>query len=96
MNSAQNTVITPKRRIAVDALPESDGRAHIILATSPSSEAATEAVPGLAPDGRLVVLGVGLGNIEAGPMDLPMGRRRVMGSPWGGAAMSWPPQAFGP
>src|SRR5271165_876096 len=69
---------------AGDALRAWDGGADIILATAPSSEAATEAAPGLAPDGTLVALGVGPGNIQVSPMDLVGGRRRVMGSPSGG------------
>jgi alcohol dehydrogenase len=67
-----------------EALREWDGGADIILATAPSSEAATDAFPGLAPDGTLVVLGVGPGNIQVSPMDLVGGRRHVMGSPSGG------------
>ncbi len=69
---------------AGDALREWDGGADIILATAPSSEAATDAVAGLAPDGTLIVLGVGPGNLQVSPMDLVGGRRRVMGSPSGG------------
>ena len=69
---------------AGDALRAWDGGADIILATAPSSEAATDAVPGLAPDGTLVVLGIGPGNISAGPSDLVGARRCVMGSPSGG------------
>jgi len=69
---------------AGDALRGWDGGADIILATAPSSEAATDAVPGLAPDGTLVVLGIGPGNISASPSDLVGARRCVMGSPSGG------------
>jgi len=76
--------VNTKAQKAGDALREWDGGADVILATAPSSEAATEAAPGLAPDGTLVVLGVGPGNVQASPMDLVGGRRRVMGSPSGG------------
>lgn len=76
--------VNSKARKTGEALRDWDGGADIILATAPSSEAATEAVPGLAPDGTLVVLGVGPGNIQASPMDLVGGRRKVMGSPSGG------------
>ena len=90
-------MVNTKAQKAVAALRERDGRANIILATAPSSEAATKAVPGLAPAGTLVVLGVGPGNIEAGPMDLIMGCRRVMGSPSGGAQRCpGHPKLFGP
>jgi propanol-preferring alcohol dehydrogenase len=75
---------------AGDGLREWDGGADIILATAPSSEAATDAIPGLAPDGTLVLLGVGPGNISVAPFDMIGGRRRVMGSPSGGAAISAP------
>ena len=76
--------VNTKAQKVGDALREWDGGADIILATAPSSEAATDAVAGLAPDGTLVVLGVGPGNISVSPMDLVGGRRRVMGSPSGG------------
>lgn len=67
----------------VDALREWDGGADIILQTAPSTQAATDAFPGLAPDGTLVVLGVGAGTISATPLDFIFGRRRLMGSPSG-------------
>jgi D-arabinose 1-dehydrogenase-like Zn-dependent alcohol dehydrogenase len=75
--------INTKSKKSGDALKEWDGGADIILATAPSTEAATDAFPGLAPDGTLVVLGVGPGNITASPMDLVGGRRHLMGSPSG-------------
>lgn len=78
--------VNTKAKKAGDALREWDGGADIILATAPSSEAATEAVPGLAPDGTLVILGVGAGNISIAPFDMIGPRRRVMGSPSGGRA----------
>jgi len=59
------------------------GGAQVILATAPSVESINQAFGGLAPDGTIVVLGVGLGNIEVNPVDLVMGRRRVLGSPAG-------------
>jgi alcohol dehydrogenase len=76
--------VNAKTQKVGDALREWDGGADIILATAPSSEAATGAIPGLAPDGTLVALGVGPGGISASPMDMVGGRRRVMGSPSGG------------
>lgn len=75
--------ISTKSKKAGDALKEWDGGADIVLATAPSSEAATDAFPGLAPDGTLVLLGVGAGNVTASPMDLVGGRRHLMGSPSG-------------
>jgi len=76
--------INTQAQRAGDALRAWDGGADIILATAPSSEAANDAIPGLAPDGTLVVLGVGSGYISAMPFDLIGARRRVMGSPSGG------------
>ena len=65
------------------ALLDWDGGADIVLATAPSTEAATDAFPGLASDGTLVLLGVGPGDIKVSPMDLVGGRRHLMGSPSG-------------
>jgi alcohol dehydrogenase, propanol-preferring len=68
---------------SADALREWDGGPDIILQTAPSTEAATEAFPGLAPDGTLVLLGVGAGEVTTSPADLISKRRRLMGSPSG-------------
>jgi alcohol dehydrogenase len=76
--------INTQAQKAADALRAWDGGADIILATAPSTEAANQAIPGLAPDGTLVLLGVGPGNISVGPPDLIFARHRVMGSPSGG------------
>lgn len=75
--------ISTQSKKAGEALTEWDGGPDIILATAPSTEAATEAFPGLAADGTLVLLGVGAGNITAFPADLISRRRRFMGSPSG-------------
>jgi D-arabinose 1-dehydrogenase-like Zn-dependent alcohol dehydrogenase len=75
--------INTKSKKAGDALKEWDGGADIILATAPSSEAATDAFPGLAPDGTLVLIGIGPGDVKASPADLVGGRRHLMGSPSG-------------
>lgn len=75
--------ISTQSRKAGAALLEWDGGADLILATAPSTEAATDAFPGLAPDGTLVLLGVGAGEIKVTPMDLVGGRRHLMGSPSG-------------
>ena len=60
-----------------------EGGANVILATAPSVEPMTAALPGLAPDGTLAVLGAAPGEISVTPMDLIGARRRVMGSPSG-------------
>jgi len=79
---AEHFISTQAKKTA-DALREWDGGADVILQTAPSSEAATEAFPGLAADGTMVVLGVGPGAITTSPMDLIGGRRRLLGSPSG-------------
>jgi alcohol dehydrogenase len=76
--------INTQSQKASDALLAWDGGADLILATAPSSEAANAAIPGLAPDGTLVILGVGAGNISMTPFHMIFPRRRVMGSPAGG------------
>jgi alcohol dehydrogenase len=80
---AEHFISTQSKKSA-DGLQEWDGGPDIILATAPSMDAATEAFPGLAPDGTLVLLGIGAGNITASPSDLISKRRRLMGSPSGG------------
>ena len=76
--------VNTRARKAGEALREWDGGADIIVATAPSTQAASEAIPGLAPDGTLILVGVGPGNITVGPPDLIFTRHRVMGSPSGG------------
>ena len=75
--------INTKAAIPGDELRTWDGGADIILATGSSFDSMTAAFPGLATDGTLVVLGVGAGSLNFDPMQLIMGRRRVMGSPAG-------------
>jgi propanol-preferring alcohol dehydrogenase len=66
-----------------EALLDWEGGANIILATSPSAELMTEALPGLAPDGTLAVLGAAPDEITVNPVDLISARRHLMGSPSG-------------
>ncbi|HET8667886.1 MAG TPA: alcohol dehydrogenase catalytic domain-containing protein [Terriglobales bacterium] len=75
--------INTKAQNVVEALHAWDGGADLILATAPAVEPATASFPGLAPDGTLVVLGVGPGTINVNPSDLVGGRRHLMGSPSG-------------
>ena len=79
---AERFISTQGKKTA-DALREWDGGPDVILQTAPSADAATEAFPGLGPDGTLVLLGVGAGNITVAPFDLIGQRRRLMGSPSG-------------
>lgn len=71
------------KKNASEGLRQWEGGADLILATAPSVESVNQAFGGLAPDGTIVVLGVGPGNIEVNPIELVMGRRRVLGSPAG-------------
>lgn len=66
-----------------DELRAWDGGADIILATGSSFDSMAAAFSGLDTDGTMVVLGVGPGSLVLDPMQLIMGRRRVMGSPAG-------------
>lgn len=75
--------IATKGKNTAQELQAWDGGPDVILQTAPSAEAATQAFPGLAPDGTLVLLGVGAGNITVAPFDLIGARRKLMGSPSG-------------
>ena len=66
-----------------EALRAWEGGADIILATPPVAEPMMAAFPGLALNGTMVVLGAPPDNIAVNPMELIMGRRRLMGSPAG-------------
>jgi D-arabinose 1-dehydrogenase-like Zn-dependent alcohol dehydrogenase len=66
-----------------EALLDWEGGANVILATAPSTRPMTDALPGLAPDGTLVVLGAAAGEISVAPMDLIGARRHLIGSPSG-------------
>lgn len=75
--------IDTKKESPGDALRSWEGGANIILATPPVAGPMTAAFPGLAINGTMVVLGAPATNIEVNPIDLIMGRRRLMGSPAG-------------
>ena len=75
--------INTKKQSASEALSAWEGGADVIVATAPTVECVTDSFAGLAPNGTLLVLGVGPGNIGINPMVLVMGRRRLMGSPAG-------------
>ena len=55
------------------------GGAQVILATAPSSKAMSEVIDGLAPNGRLIVLGAAAEPIEVTPLQLITGSRTVQG-----------------
>ena len=68
---------------AAAALAAWDGGADVILATPPALAPVNETFNGLAPDGTMVVLGVGAGDVQVAPLDLIMPRRRIIGLPSG-------------
>lgn len=63
---------------AAEAL-QRHGGAQVILATAPSSKAMSELVAGLAPNGRLMVVGATAEPIEVTPVQLIMGTRTIQG-----------------
>jgi D-arabinose 1-dehydrogenase-like Zn-dependent alcohol dehydrogenase len=75
--------INLKRESASEALRTWEGGADIILATPPAAGPMMAAFPGLALNGTMVVLGAPPDDIAVSPMELIMGRRRLMGSPAG-------------
>jgi alcohol dehydrogenase len=54
-----------------------------VLATAPDAETMAAAIPGLATDGTMMVLGAPFAPLTVSPFDLIMGRRRLMGNPAG-------------
>jgi D-arabinose 1-dehydrogenase-like Zn-dependent alcohol dehydrogenase len=63
---------------AAEALQELGG-AQVILATAPSSKSMTEVIDGLAPNGKLMVIGVTTDPIEVTPVQLVNGSRSIQG-----------------
>jgi D-arabinose 1-dehydrogenase-like Zn-dependent alcohol dehydrogenase len=63
---------------AAEALQRAGG-AQVILATAPSSKAMSEAIDGLAPNGKLVVIGVAVEPIEVTPVQLITKVRAIQG-----------------
>jgi D-arabinose 1-dehydrogenase-like Zn-dependent alcohol dehydrogenase len=61
-----------------EALQELGG-AQAILATAPSSKSMTEVIDGLAPNGKLIVIGVSTDPIEVTPVQLVSGSRSIQG-----------------
>lgn len=55
------------------------GGARVILATAPSSKAMSELIDGLAPNGKLVVVGATMDPIEVTPLQLIRGVRSIQG-----------------
>ncbi len=55
------------------------GGAKVILATAPSSKTMSELFDGLAPNGKLMVIGVSFDPIEVTPVQLVSGSRTIQG-----------------
>ena len=70
--------IDSKSGNAAEALQEMGG-AQVILATSPSSKAMSELIDGLAPNGRLMVVGVAPDPIQVTPIQLITKSRTIQG-----------------
>ena len=70
---------------AAEALQKLGG-AQVIVATAPNSKAISQLFDGLAPNGRLVVIGVAFDPIEVTPVQLITGNRSIQGSAAGTAA----------
>jgi D-arabinose 1-dehydrogenase-like Zn-dependent alcohol dehydrogenase len=70
--------IDTKSANAAEALQKLGG-ARAILATAPSSKAMSELIDGLAPNGKLIVVGVDFKPIEVTPIQLIMGTRTIEG-----------------
>jgi len=56
------------------------GGADVMLGTSNSTDAMADAIPGLRPDGRFVLMGFDAKALAVSPADLIMRRIRVLGS----------------
>jgi D-arabinose 1-dehydrogenase-like Zn-dependent alcohol dehydrogenase len=70
--------IDSKATNATEALQKLGG-AQVILATAPSSKAMSELIDGLAPNGRLMVIGADFQPIEVTPVQLITGCRTIQG-----------------
>jgi D-arabinose 1-dehydrogenase-like Zn-dependent alcohol dehydrogenase len=55
------------------------GGAKVILATAPSSKAMSEVIDGLAPNGKLVLIGATFDPIEVAPAKLISGSKTIQG-----------------
>ena len=64
------------------------GGAQAILATAPNSKAMSELIDGLAPTGKLIVVGISPDPIEVTPLQLISGERAIQGSAVGTATDS--------
>lgn len=70
--------IDSRAESAAEAL-QKQGGAQVILATAPSSKAMSEVIDGLAPNGKLMVVGAGADPIQVTPVQLILGTRAIQG-----------------
>jgi D-arabinose 1-dehydrogenase-like Zn-dependent alcohol dehydrogenase len=70
--------IDSKSTNAAEALQKLGG-AQVILATAPSSKAMSELINGLAPNGKLIVIGAAFDPIEVTPIQLITGSKTIQG-----------------
>ena len=82
-----NVYIDSKSTNAPEELQKLGG-AQVILATAPSSKAMSELINGLAPNGKLMVIGATFDPIEVTPLQLITGSRTIQGWAAGTAADS--------
>jgi D-arabinose 1-dehydrogenase-like Zn-dependent alcohol dehydrogenase len=61
------------------------GGARVVLATAPDSSAISSLVDGLAPGGKVVVIGVGPGPLAVTPLQIVLNRKSIQGWPSGSA-----------
>ena len=61
------------------------GGAHLILATAPDSKSTSALIDGLAPSGKLLIIGIDPEPLSFSPAQVVMGRRTVRGWPSGTA-----------
>jgi D-arabinose 1-dehydrogenase-like Zn-dependent alcohol dehydrogenase len=80
-----NVYIDSKSTNAAEALQKMGG-AQVILATAPSSKSMSGLIDGLAPNGKLIVIGVASDPIEVTPVQLIVGTKSIQGTAAGTAA----------
>jgi D-arabinose 1-dehydrogenase-like Zn-dependent alcohol dehydrogenase len=73
-----NVYIDNKATNVAEALQKLGG-AQVILATAPSSKAMAEVIDGMAPNGKLIVIGATFDPIEVTPVQLINGSRAIQG-----------------
>lgn len=73
-----NAYIDSKSKSAAEELQQLGG-AQVILATAPDSKAMSALIDGLAPNGKLMVIGATFDPIEVTPMQLISGSRTIQG-----------------